>query len=337
VHGRRPPGVVRQDLYEKAGLEGERIVYLLTDTQITHEAFLEVGMPPGSAQERCERYEAVERVCMRSERPVIRCSRAAVTQCLSQDINNLLNSGEVPGMFGPEDKERLAASMRERVEAGGQVASKVRRLLGFVHGPCEVMKAWLGVLRLPPDTMNSLLSYDYTAHAACALHTSGGLAGAQEACYAAFLASARANLHCVLAMSPVGDAFRQRCRRFPALTACTTTDWFTPWPAAALLAVSQQFLAPVDLGAPPGVKAALAQMCVDIHVSVSAAAERFCAELRRRCERGRRRAAGWLTMPCHRMLESALGPAQALHHAPVLPGPDRALQGPAEGASLRHR
>ena len=34
----------RQDLYEKAGLEGERIVFLLTDTQITHEAFLEVGL-----------------------------------------------------------------------------------------------------------------------------------------------------------------------------------------------------------------------------------------------------------------------------------------------------
>ncbi len=33
---------LRQDLYEKAGLEGERIVLFLTDTQIIHEAFLEV-------------------------------------------------------------------------------------------------------------------------------------------------------------------------------------------------------------------------------------------------------------------------------------------------------
>ena len=33
---------LRQDLYEKAGLEGERIVFLLTDTQIIHEDFLEV-------------------------------------------------------------------------------------------------------------------------------------------------------------------------------------------------------------------------------------------------------------------------------------------------------
>ena len=106
----------------------------------------------------------------------------------------------------------------------------------------------------------------------------------QDACYAAFLQSARDNLHCVLAMSPVGGSFRQRCRRFPALTACTTTDWFTPWPPAALLAVSQQFLAPVDLGAPLTVKAAVMQMCVDIHVGVTATTDRFFAELCRRCE-----------------------------------------------------
>lgn len=49
-----------------------------------------------------------------------------------QDINNLLNSGEVPGMFGLEDKERLAASMRERVEVGEQAASKVRHRCGVV-------------------------------------------------------------------------------------------------------------------------------------------------------------------------------------------------------------
>ena len=106
---------------------------------------------------------------------------------------------------------------------------------------------------------------------------------AQDACYAAFLQSARDNLHCVLAMSPVGGSFRQRCRRFPALTACTTIDWCSPWPPSALLAVSQQFLAPIDLGAAPAVKAAVMQMCVDIHISASEASERFFLELRRRC------------------------------------------------------
>ena len=84
-------------------------------------------------------------------------------------------------------------------------------------------------------------------------------------------------------MSPVGGSFRQRCRRFPALTACTTIDWFTPWPPGALLAVSQQFLAAVDLGVPPAVKAAVMQMCADVHTSASEACERFFVELRRRC------------------------------------------------------
>ena len=50
-----------------------------------------------------------------------------------QDINNLLNSGEVPGMFGLEDKERLAASMRDRVEVGEQAASKVRHCFGVTR------------------------------------------------------------------------------------------------------------------------------------------------------------------------------------------------------------
>ena len=27
-------------------------------------------------------------------------------------------------------------------------------------------------------------------------------------------------------MSPVGEAFRARCRQFPSLINCTTIDWF---------------------------------------------------------------------------------------------------------------
>lgn len=58
----------------------------------------------------------------------------------------------------------------------------------------------------------------------------------------------RANLHVVLCFSPVGDAFRSRCRRFPGLINCTQIDWFRPWPRDALVKVSMCFLDDMDLG-----------------------------------------------------------------------------------------
>ena len=108
----------------------------------------------------------------------------------------------------------------------------------------------------------------------CAVHL-------QEACWAAFINRVRDNLHCVLAMSPVGGAFRTRCRMFPSLINCCTIDWFRPWPEKALLSVSSQVLQPLDL-ANPQLKPALANMCVHIHTSVAVAADKMYAQLRRR-------------------------------------------------------
>jgi len=58
----------------------------------------------------------------------------------------------------------------------------------------------------------------------------------------------RNNLHIVLCMSPVGSAFRTRCRMFPSLVNCCTIDWFTEWPREALLSVSRSFFEPVQIG-----------------------------------------------------------------------------------------
>jgi dynein heavy chain len=41
-----------------------------------------------------------------------------------------------------------------------------------------------------------------------------------------FVERVKANLHIVLAMSPVGDAFRNRLRMFPSLINCCTIDWY---------------------------------------------------------------------------------------------------------------
>lgn len=63
----------REDLkkmYRTCGVEGTPAVFLLADTQITHEAFLE-------------------------------------------DVNNMLNSGEVPGMFAPDERDRIFVDVRD--------------------------------------------------------------------------------------------------------------------------------------------------------------------------------------------------------------------------------
>lgn len=58
----------------------------------------------------------------------------------------------------------------------------------------------------------------------------------------------RANLHVVLCLSAVGEAFRERCRLFPGLVNCTTIDWYTEWPADALYEVASRQMASENLG-----------------------------------------------------------------------------------------
>ena len=41
-----------------------------------------------------------------------------------------------------------------------------------------------------------------------------------------FVDRVREQLHVVLAMSPIGDAFRNRVRMFPSLVNCCTINWF---------------------------------------------------------------------------------------------------------------
>lgn len=108
-----------------------------------------------------------------------------VCESFLEDINNMLNSGDVPGMFAQDEKDRIAADLRDWAFEHGYPASK-------------------------------------------------------EGCYTAFIDRVREKLHIVLAMSPVGDKFRNRCRQFPALINCCTIDMYTQWPEEALLSVSTQ-------------------------------------------------------------------------------------------------
>ncbi|GIQ83153.1 dynein heavy chain, partial [Kipferlia bialata] len=105
----------------------------------------------------------------------------------------------------------------------------------------------------------------------------------RDAIYQHFVNQCRANLHIVLALSPVGSAFRRRCRQFPALISCMTIDWFSPWPGQALKSVANGLLANVDLGPEgPRMRDAVASVMVTIHESVMNASEQFFQQLRRR-------------------------------------------------------
>jgi dynein heavy chain len=101
--------------------------------------------------------------------------------------------------------------------------------------------------------------------------------------YAYFVQICRENLHIVLAFSPVGDQFRNRCRQFPSIINCCTIDWYNPWPSEALYSVAhrQYSVQEAQLGIAEHLDG-LCQVSVEIHNSVSAASEDFFAELRRR-------------------------------------------------------
>lgn len=79
---------------------------------------------------------------------------------------------------------------------------------------------------------------------------SEGIVDNKDNCWKFFLDRVRKNLHMSLCFSPVGDAFRNRARKFPALVNCTVIDWFHPWPEDALLSVAAKFLEDVEMPSP---------------------------------------------------------------------------------------
>lgn len=99
------------------------------------------------------------------------------------------------------------------------------------------------------------------------------------AMYNYFIERVKANLHVVLAMSPIGDSFRNRLRMFPSLINCCTIDWFTAWPEDALEMVARKFLEEIELDAQ--VKKESISMCKYFHEYIRQLSERYHQELDR--------------------------------------------------------
>lgn len=138
-----------------------------------------------------------------------------------EDINNLLNSGEIPNLFPKDEKDTICEDLRDRAKNAGQGDNK-------------------------------------------------------DQVYAYFVGQCRERLHIVLAFSPVGEQFRNRCRQFPSIINCCTIDWYNAWPAEALYSVAhRQYVENEEKLGIHGLQKVLADASVFIHESVKDASEQF--------------------------------------------------------------
>lgn len=149
-----------------------------------------------------------------------------VHESFLEDINNVLNTGEVPNLYASDEIEKIVGMVRPLAQQVGKV------------------------------TREDILQY--------------------------YVTLVRENLHVVLAVSPIGAGFRNRCRMFPSLVNCCTIDWFNAWPEDALNSVAKRFFAgsAEELGIESNVDT-LCKMAVTIHRSVEEATAKFYNQLKR--------------------------------------------------------
>jgi dynein heavy chain len=57
-----------------------------------------------------------------------------------------------------------------------------------------------------------------------------GIPPTKDNCYKFFIDRVKKNLHMSICFSPVGDGFRNRAKKFPAIINNTVIDYFHPWP-----------------------------------------------------------------------------------------------------------
>ncbi|KAJ9446655.1 Dynein-1-beta heavy chain [Diplonema papillatum] len=164
------------------GSEARSTVFLITDTQIILEQFLE-------------------------------------------DVNNILNTGEVPNLFEQTELDEVNQAMKSVCMQEGLPCTKV-------------------------------------------------------SLYVRFQRFVKQNLHMSVCMSPLGEPFRNRLRKFPALVNCCTIDWFAAWPEQALHSVAREFFTQVE-GLTPKNQEQCIEMCVYMHQSVEKISGKFKDALRR--------------------------------------------------------
>jgi dynein heavy chain, axonemal len=150
-----------------------------------------------------------------------------INESMLEDINGVLNSGDVPNLYTSEDLEAISTACKP------ECARK----------------------KIAPTKLNIFSQY---------------------------LFRVKANIHVVLCMSPLGEAFRTRLRKFPSIVNCCTIDWFMEWPDEALQSVAARFLTSFNLGFSPSVEKGLITFFQYIHQSIESTSVEFLNKLKRR-------------------------------------------------------
>lgn len=143
-----------------------------------------------------------------------------------EDINMILNTGDVPNLFPADEKAEIIEKMQVVARTTGRKIDS------------------------SPLSMYNL-----------------------------FIERVKENLHLVLAMSPIGDTFRNRLRTFPSLINCCTIDWFQAWPDDALEMVANKFLEEIDME--ESMRHQCVSMCQHFHQNVLHLSNKYYAILRR--------------------------------------------------------
>ena len=162
-----------------------------------------------------------------------------------EDLNNLLNAGEVPNLFPLDERQEICDKMRiidRWVNSGLFYFYLCLSTNFFVYIfiqslPFLLIIFWLSQIFtgfpsffcfLVIVFVNSFSFLQLKQHHVSARQRdkSKQTDGSPLSLFNLFVERTREMLHIVLAMSPIGDAFRNRLRKFPSLVNCCTIDWF---------------------------------------------------------------------------------------------------------------
>ena len=148
-----------------------------------------------------------------------------VVETFLEDINNLLNAGEVPNIWKDDELGEIYTAMTPVLQKEGINASKLNMMSEFIR-------------------------------------------------------RCKNNLHLVVCMSPIGDDFVIRLRKFPSLVSCCTIDWFSEWPYEALKSVAGDKCVEVEFD-DEEIRKGVYETFVYIHQSVEKKSQHFLASMRR--------------------------------------------------------